>query len=244
MKNKFLYDCLYNKSKSDFYKLIDNKLKKEEKTFIITANPETYMLSTTDNIINEIVHNKNNLIVPDGIAIVKTANYLGLNIKERITGVEIAEHLLEIANKNKYKVYLFGATKEVINNFEEVIKEKYSNVNLIGTENGYVKDKNKVMNRIKDLEPDIIMVALGIPLQEKLIYEHINDFKKGIFIGVGGSFDVLSGSKKRAPKIFIKLNLEWLYRICSEPKRIKRFIKYNLKFMDLIRKEKNNVNNK
>lgn len=244
MKNKFLYDCLYNKSKSDFYKLIDNKLKKEEKTFIITANPETYMLSTTDNTINEIVHNKNNLIVPDGIAIVKTANYLGLNIKERITGVEIAEHLLEIANKNKYKVYLFGATKEVINNFEEVIKEKYSNVNLIGTENGYVKDKNKVMNRIKDLEPDIIMVALGIPLQEKLIYEHLNDFKKGIFIGVGGSFDVLSGSKKRAPKIFIKLNLEWLYRICSEPKRIKRFIKYNLKFMNLIRKEKNNVNNK
>lgn len=244
MKNKFLYDCLYNKSKSDFYKLIDNKLKKEEKTFIITANPETYMLSTTDNTINEIVHNKNNLIVPDGIAIVKTANYLGLNIKERITGVEIAEHLLEIANKNKYKVYLFGATKEVINNFEEIIKEKYSNVNLIGTENGYVKDKNKVMNRIKDLEPDIIMVALGIPLQEKLIYEHINDFKKGIFIGVGGSFDVLSGSKKRAPKIFIKLNLEWLYRICSEPKRIKRFIKYNLKFMNLIRKEKNNVNNK
>ncbi len=244
MKNKFLYDCLYNKSKSGFYKLIDNKLKKEEKTFIITANPETYMLSTTDNTINEIVHNKNNLIVPDGIAIVKTANYLGLNIKERITGVEIAEHLLEIANKNKYKVYLFGATKEVINNFEEIIKEKYSNVNLIGTENGYVKDKNKVMNRIKDLEPDIIMVALGIPLQEKLIYEHINDFKKGIFIGVGGSFDVLSGSKKRAPKIFIKLNLEWLYRICSEPKRIKRFIKYNLKFMNLIRKEKNNVNNK
>ena len=100
------------------------------------------------------------------------------------------------------------------------------------------------MNRIKDLEPDILMVALGIPLQEKLIYEHLNDFKKGIFIGVGGSFDVLSGSKKRAPKIFIKLNLELLYRICSEQKRIKRFIKYNLKFMNLIRKEKNNVNNK
>ena len=244
IKKNTLYDALYKDDKKAFYKLIDNKLKKEEKTFIITANPETYMLSTTDNTINEIVHNKNNLIVPDGIAIVKTANYLGLNIKERITGVEIAEHLLEIANKNKYKVYLFGATKEVINNFEEVIKEKYSNVNLIGTENGYVKDKNKVMNRIKDLEPDIIMVALGIPLQEKLIYEHLNDFKKGIFIGVGGSFDVLSGSKKRAPKIFIKLNLEWLYRICSEPKRIKRFIKYNLKFMNLIRKEKNNVNNK
>ena len=82
------------------------------------------------------------------------------------------------------------------------------------------------------------MLAMGIPLQEKLINKHIKDFKKGIFIGVGGSFDVLSGSKKRAPKIFIKLNLEWLYRILCEPKRIKRFWNSNIKFMYKILKIK------
>lgn len=73
-------------------------------------------------------------------------------------------------------------------------------------------------------------MALGVPLQEKIIYENISKFEKGIFIGVGGTFDVLSGTKKRAPKIFIKLNLEWLYRIIKEPKRLKRFYENNIKF--------------
>lgn len=74
-------------------------------------------------------------------------------------------------------------------------------------------------------------------LQEKIISKNIAKFKKGIFIGVGGTFDVLSGAKKRAPKLFIQLNLEWLYRIVREPKRIKRFFKYNIKFLYLVNKE-------
>ncbi len=83
----------------------------------------------------------------------------------------------------------------------------------------------------------MILVALGIPYQEKIIAKHLNNFSKGIFIGVGGSFDVISESKKRAPKIFIKLNLEWLYRIVTEPKRLKRFFESNVKYIFKIRKE-------
>jgi len=233
-----IYNNLYVKSKEECYKLIEKKLKEKEKKFIVTANPETYMLSESDLEINSILYNKDNLIVPDGIAIVKTANYLGYNIKERITGVDLAEYLFDLANKNKYKVYLFGASIEVIEKLENVIKENYPNIKLVGASNGYIKDKDSVMEYIKTTKPDIVMLALGIPLQEKLINKHINDFNKGIFIGVGGSFDVISGTKKRAPKIFIKLNLEWFYRIMSEPKRIKRFIKYNMKFLIKIFKEK------
>lgn len=237
MKSK-IYKKLYKDSKNEAFKIIEKKLKNKEKTFIVTANPETYMLSETDKVMYEILNNKDNLVVPDGIAIVKTANFLGYNINERITGVEIAEHLLEIANKNKYKVYLFGATQEVIDKLENKIKEEYPNIKLVGASNGYIKDKDSVMEYIKTTKPDIVMLAMGIPLQEKLINKHINDFKKGIFIGVGGSFDVLSGSKKRAPKIFIKLNLEWLYRIVCEPKRLKRFWNSNIKFMFKILKIK------
>jgi len=233
-----IYNSLYKESKEKCYKLIEENLKNKEKTFIVTANPETYMLSEKDAEINSILFNKENLIVPDGIAIVKTANYLGYDIKERITGVDLAEYLLSLANKNKYKVYLFGASSEVMEKLENVIETKYPNIKLVGSTNGYVKDKNAVMEYIKTTKPDIVMLALGIPMQEKLINKHINDFKKGIFIGVGGSFDVLSGSKKRAPKIFIKLNLEWLYRIMCEPKRITRFIKHNLRFIIKIIKEK------
>lgn len=237
-----IYTNLYINNKKECYKLIENKLKNKEKEFIITANPETYMLSRKDSEISDMLYNKNNLIVPDGISIVKTSNLLGYNIKERITGVDLAEHLLTLANENKYKVYLFGASEEVIEKLTGIINTKYPNINLVGGTNGYMKDKDGVMNYIKTTNPDIVMLALGIPLQEKLINKHINDFKKGIFIGVGGSFDVISGTKKRAPRIFIKLNLEWLYRIASEPKRITRFIKHNIKYLIVILKEKLNRN--
>lgn len=241
-----IYTNLYINTKKECYKLIENKLKNKEKEFIITANPETYMLSRKDSEISDMIYNKNNLIVPDGISIVKTSNLLGYNIKERITGVDLAEHLLTLANENKYKVYLFGASEDVMDKLTNAISTKYPNINLVGGTNGYIKDKDGVMNYIKTTNPDIVMLALGIPLQEKLINKHINDFKKGIFIGVGGSFDVLSGTKKRAPRIFIKLNLEWLYRIASEPKRITRFIKHNIKYLIVILKEKlnRNVDNK
>lgn len=238
IKKKDIYSNLSITPKKETLELISNNLKNNIKTFIITANPETYMLSEKDKEMHNILNNKDNLVVPDGIAIVKTANYLGYDIRERITGVEIAEHLLKLANKNKYKVYLFGATEEVIELLENKIKKDYPNIKLVGSSNGYIKDKDSVMEYIKTTNPDIIMLAMGIPLQEKLINKHIKYFKKGIFIGVGGSFDVLSGSKKRAPKIFIKLNLEWLYRIVSEPKRLKRFYNSNIKFIFKILKIK------
>ena len=239
LSNNNLFTNLYTKTKKECYEYIENKIRNKEKTFIVTVNPETYMISEKDKEINSIIYNKNNLIVPDGIAIVKTANFLGYNIKERITGIELAEYLLEKANDKKLKVYLFGATEDVIEKLEKVINTKYPKINLVGASNGYIKDKDSVMEYIKTTEPDIIMLALGIPLQEKLINKYINKFNKGIFIGVGGSFDVLSGTKKRAPEIFIKHNLEWLYRILSEPKRISRFIKHNIKFIFKIIKEKN-----
>ena len=98
--------------------------------------------------------------------------------------------------------------------------------------------QDKVFDKISKSNPDIVLVALGIPLQEKLIYKHLSKFKKGIFVGVGGSFDVISGHKKRAPKLLIKLNLEWLYRIAKEPKRIKRFYNSNVRFIFKVRKLK------
>ena len=96
---------------------------------------------------------------------------------------------------------------------------------------GYIQDKDAAFDEIVNSNPDAVLVALGIPAQEILIYNHYDKFEKGIFIGVGGSFDVLSGVKKRAPQIFIKMNLEWLYRIACEPKRIKRFYQSNVKFI-------------
>lgn len=222
---------LYNKEKNKYFKLLENDLRHEHKRFIITVNPETLMLSEKDNELKEILDSKEFSFVPDGIAVIKAARKVGISISERITGIDIAEYLLKLANENKYSIYLYGAKEEVIESLISKIKKEYNNINIMGYSNGYVKNKDKVMEEILKLKPDICMVALGIPHQEKIIYKYINKFKKGIFIGVGGSFDVLSGYKKRAPKIFIKLNIEWLYRIVKEPKRLKRFWNNNIKFL-------------
>jgi N-acetylglucosaminyldiphosphoundecaprenol N-acetyl-beta-D-mannosaminyltransferase len=231
-----LFDKLYKKSAQSFYEILSDNLKNNKKTFVITANPETFMISEKNEDVRKMLLDKETVMVPDGIGVLKAGKKIGYNIEERITGIDIANELLKFGNEQKKSIYLFGSKQEVIDSMKIVIKEQYPNLKLVGTSNGYVTDKDKVFEKIAKAKPDIVLVALGIPLQEMLIYKHLNRFKKGIFVGVGGSFDVMSGMKKRAPKIFIKLNLEWLYRIMKEPKRLKRFYDSNVKFLFRIKK--------
>ena len=235
---KELFDKLYNKSEESFYEILEKNLSQNKKTFIVTANPETFMMSEKDEEMRKLLLDNDTFLVPDGIGIVKAARMINYDVKERITGIDIANELLKLGNKQKKSIYLFGAKQEVIDSMEKVLKESYPNLNLAGMSNGYEKDKDKIFEKIVKTKPDIVLVALGIPLQEKLIYKHLDKFDKGIFVGVGGSFDVISGHKKRAPKIFIKLNLEWLYRILKEPKRLKRFYDSNVKFIFKVRRQK------
>lgn len=227
---KQYFERLYQGTKRDFFTYLDKCLAKRQKQFVITANPETFMVAINNGCLNKALLDKNTIVVADGIALVKTSKKFHMNCN-KITGVDITYRLLDIANKRKKKLYLFGSTIEVINKTVEVIYKKYPNIKIVGFQDGYVEDKGQVFDKIAKLEPDIVLVALGIPAQENLIYQNLDKFKKGIFVGVGGTFDVLSGVKKRAPQLFQKLNLEWLYRIVTEPKRWKRFYRNNIKFV-------------
>lgn len=228
---KDILEKIYNEEENIFYSILEDLLITNKKKFIITVNPEIIMKSYKNIEIKEMLLNDNNILVPDGISIIKKAKQYNINIKERITGVDISSKALEICNKNKKSIYLFGSKKEVLDKFIININQKYPNINIVGFSDGYVEDKDKIMQEIISLSPDLILIALGVPNQELLINKYIEKAKKGIFIGVGGTFDVLSGCKKRAPKLFIKLNLEWLYRIICEPTRLKRFIQNNIVFM-------------
>ena len=189
------------------------------------------MMAEKNEQLKEALLNDETIIVPDGIGIIIGANNLNYNIKETITGVDISKELLRLCNANKKSLYLFGAEQSVIDKMKGMIKTEYPDINLVGSKNGYIEDDKQVVNEIIQFKPDVVMVALGIPRQELFIYNNLRKFESGIFIGVGGTFDVLSGNKKRAPKIFIKLRIEWLYRIICEPKRIKRFLKNNIKYL-------------
>ncbi len=229
---------LYKKSKSEYFIKLSKYLDNNEKKFIITANPETFKLAMEDDEVYKMIKNEANDVIPDGIAVVRGARKLGIEVDERIAGIDVATKILELLNNKKKTLYLFGAKNEVLEKLKEVIKSEYPCIKVLGSSHGYVADKDKIFEEIVSLNPDVCLVALGIPLQEKLINRYIGKARKGIYVGVGGSFDVLSGAKKRAPKIFIKMNLEWLYRIIREPSRLKRFYNNNVKFMKEVYKER------
>lgn len=235
---KEYFEKLFVDGQEAFEQVLTNNLRNEVKTFVVTANPETMMIGQDNEVFDSVLKDKDTHIVPDGIGVVKAAEFLGYKVKGRVTGVEISQFLIEEADREGKTIFLFGAKEEVVSTLVRKIEEQYPGIVIAGYANGYEKDKDKIFNSILEKAPDIVLVALGIPQQEILIYKHLEKFKKGIFIGVGGSFDVLSGTKKRAPEFFIKLNLEWLYRIASEPKRLGRFFKSNIRFIGKIVKMK------
>lgn len=229
-----------------YTKKLTECLEKGQKKFVVTANPETFMIAEKNLQFKNVLEDKDVEIVPDGIGVVKAGNILGYSIEERVTGVEICQYLLRQANQMSKSIYLFGAKPEVIEALIKKISQDYPNIRITGYKDGYVSNKEEVFDEIAAEQPDIVLVALGIPQQEILIYKNYERFAKGIFVGVGGSFDVLSGMKKRAPEFFVKCNLEWLYRIVKEPKRMKRFFVSNIKFiievLKLAKKGKKNEN--
>ena len=204
--------------------LIAKRVDNEEKTFIITANAEIAMYARENKEYLELTK-KSNYIVADGIGIVKGAKLLNENIPERIPGIELMMDMLEYANLNNKKVYFYGAKPETIEKMVTILNNKYSKLNIVGYHHGYHDDSDdKIMNEVIQLRPDYVFVAKGCPLQDEWITKVLDNVDKGVFMGVGGSFDVISGNVKRAPELWLKLNLEWLYRLLSNPQRIGRYV--------------------
>lgn len=206
-----------------------------ERLFTVTANPEILMHAERDPKVRELLLSKDAEIIPDGISVVKAMNRLKLPAKERITGVDLADRLLKTAGKTGKSVYLLGAREEVVSALAAKLRKEHPGM-TVNYHNGYDGDKDEIFGEIAGLEPDLVLVGLGVPAQDLLIFRHLSRFRKGVFMGVGGSFDVLSGSKKRAPQFFVKTNTEWLYRIAKEPQRLGRFWNNNVKFLWEVRK--------
>lgn len=236
------FERLYKDTNSAFMTEVRERLAQNRKTFIVTANPEAFMFGEKDPEMHTLLMDEAVTVVADGIGIVKGAAMLDVAVAERIPGVDLAENLMQYGHELGKSIFLLGSKQEVLDAMGKVLAEKYPNLTVAGAIHGYVPDKDAAFEEIVAAKPDIVLVALGIPAQEKLIYKHLSKFEKGIFVGVGGSLDVLSGSKERAPAFFIRHNLEWLYRILKEPKRIKRFYNSHVKFIFRVRKEGRKLN--
>lgn len=207
-----------------FVSLLENRIQQKEKTFVITANPEIVMKANEDPTLMDYTK-KATYICADGIGVVKAAKILGDSLPERVTGYDTMVKLLEIGNQKHYKIFLLGAQNETLQKAIAQINSTYPNVEIVGFQDGYFNwEQNDIAERITESKPDLIFVALGVPRQEKWISENLDKFTHGVFMGVGGSFDVIAGTVKRAPVIWQKLNLEWLYRLLSQPTRFRRML--------------------
>ncbi|NLZ55261.1 MAG: WecB/TagA/CpsF family glycosyltransferase [Clostridiaceae bacterium] len=229
---------IFGAGKAEFCDLAAERLASGKRTLIVTVNPEIIMNAERDPQCEELLRAPDVVSVPDGIAVVRAARKFGKQVKERITGVDLAQFFLEDADRNGYSVALYGARPEVLQALCERIAAEWPGARVVAAYDGYNHEDDAVMDEIAALEPDIVLVALGVPRQEKLLFSHFPKFSKGLLMGVGGSFDVLSGLKKRAPAWIRRANLEWLYRILREPSRLPRFFRSNLPFVRLVRRER------
>lgn len=201
-----------------------NHIHNQEKAFVVTANPEIVLAAYEDESYNQLLH-KATYVTADGIGVVKAANLLGETLPERVTGFDMFISLLEKGNEEGYSIYLLGAREEVLERTIQAINTSYPNIKIAGSHHGFFNwEDTAIEEQIKETKPDLVFVALGFPRQEKWIGERIDSFEKGVFMGIGGSFDVLAGEVKRAPVIWQKLNIEWLYRLLKQPSRWRRML--------------------
>lgn len=209
-------------TQQEFLAKIKQRICARQNTFVITANPEIVMYAKTNPEYQRILATAD-YITPDGIGIVKGAAILNQPMPERITGYDTMLELLDWANQNHRRAYFVGAKPEVIKDVKQVVTKKYPDLVIAGIHDGYFDQFDVIADDIKATQPDMVFLAVGFPKQEQLIahYRHMND---GLWMGVGGSFDVLSGHTKRAPQFFQNHHLEWFYRLISEPTRLKRML--------------------
>ena len=187
---------------------------------VITINPEMINNARKNSDFADII-NSAELVIPDGIGVEIGLKILGNSVR-RIAGIEFAHKMLEVCAKEGKSVAFVGAKPEIIEKAAENIKNEFENINIVYVQDGYFKDDERVMNDLKILQPRLILFALGSPKQEEFIAKSKTMLPDSLFIGVGGSFDVWSGVVQRAPEIYQKLGLEWLYRTVKEPQRFKR----------------------
>ena len=192
---------------------------------VATANAEMIMRATRDNELKKIL-NEAAMVVPDGAGTVWAAHHLGYVMPERVAGYDLAQELMRLAPEKNRRVYFFGSAPGVAVKAKAKAEKLYPGINIVGVRDGYFSaaDEAQIIADIKDAAPDLLLVALGVPKQEKWLAKHLQELEVPLAIGVGGTLDVMAGVMKRAPEWMQKAKLEWLFRAMLQPQRAGRLI--------------------
>lgn len=194
---------------------------KGQKSFIVAINPEKIMKAQEDRELKSLL-NQATYQIPDGIGVILASKLKKGRIRERVTGIDMMLKLCKEATNNGKRIFLYGAKPGIADEAKAKLEEMFPGILIAGTLNGYEKNEEVIERTINDSGAEIVFVALGSPAQENWIIAHKEKLNPSVYQGVGGSFDVISGRLNRAPAVFQKFGLEWLYRLLKEPWRWKR----------------------
>ena len=195
--------------------------------YVVTPNPEFILAAERDPEFLRVL-NGADLVLADGVGVLYSSKILGTPLKGRVPGIEFAEDMLACLNQMGGRLYLLGAKPGVAQEAGRRILERYPDITLCGTHDGYFKDEQAVLLEVAAARPDLLFVCLGAPKQEKWMARWGKHTGARLAIGLGGALDVMAGAVERAPESWRKLGLEWAYRLKKEPQRAGRMAKLPL----------------
>jgi N-acetylglucosaminyldiphosphoundecaprenol N-acetyl-beta-D-mannosaminyltransferase len=193
-----------------------------EPHLVVTADASMFEIAAGDPEFLRIVHSAH-LITPDSTGVLWAARKLGTPLAERVSGVDLAEQLCAGSARRGYGIYFYGAAPGVAEEAAEAMRRRYPGARIVGTVDGFQNSPEQQAALLRDIEekrPAVLLVAMGIPKQEKWIAGHMERLRVPVAMGVGGSFDVFSGRVDRAPMWMQRRGLEWLYRLIRNPKKV------------------------
>lgn len=226
---------------------IDSLIKEDNCSYVVTPNVDHIVQLEKDEELKRVYENAS-LILTDGKPLIWISNWYKTPIKEKISGSDLFPRVCDLAAKKGYTMYLLGAAEGVADKAAKNLMNKYKGLNIVGTYSppfGFEKDKlelKKIERQIQEVHPDILIVGLGCPKQEKYMYHHCKELDVPISFGLGASIDFEAGNIKRASRWMSEHGLEWLYRITQDPKRLaKRYLVDDMKIIRIARKYRRGV---
>lgn len=203
--------------------ILEGFLSEERPHLVVTVGPEMVMRAQENEEFKALV-NGADLVVPDGAGILWAGRHCGIKFPERVAGVELIVRFAQRLGRLQAPLFLLGAAPGIAEKAGENLQKQIDNLPLAGVNDGYFQDPQPIVEKIAASRAKVLYVGLGSPAQERWVRQHGAAAGIRVGIGVGGSFDVLSGAKKRAPRWMIQLHLEWLYRFLCEPSRFGRIL--------------------
>ena len=211
---------IFNDSMKELLESISNL----DKVHIVSGNPEVLFNGLQNSVLLDNFTSKMSVIIPDGVGTVICSKIVKQPVKEKIAGVEVMDNIVKKCEKENKGIYLLGSTKKTVDMCNINLRTKYRKLNILGSHDGYFEIDNceKILKDIEKVKPEVLFVAMGCPRQEIFISKYMERLPCKVFMGVGGSFDIIAGNVKRAPRWMIKLGIEWLFRVVKQPFRVSR----------------------